>query len=323
MNNKIAIIDAVNQDIGLKILFPKADYYINNSEECTIHYRCNSYIHYNFIPNTDWSKINDKNYEYLFILLPIYDSIESKLFFKQNILNIFNRVEKILDQNNFKKVMLFDNYDYDYDPNDFFVNEKINYIFKRNYNNLKTYKKNVFPFPFIMFGETSLIEKCDRQLVSEENYFKNKIDRVFFSGSLLNHQDVQYGVSRNRNIIYNEIKNTIFNPGNIDYSSFLNTMQTSKFCLDLLGVGEPNKRTIEILLSGSLMLSEKNNLKWPFEEEFSKETIFSDHIDYFEKLKRLREDSDLYNKCLKQQYYIVNKYFNIKWLKNYICNIIN
>lgn len=100
-------------------------------------------------------------------------------------------------------------------------------------------------------------------------------------------------------------------------------MQTSKFGLDLLGVGEPNKRTFEILLSGSLMLSEKNNLKWPFEEEFSKETIFSDHIDYFEKLKRLREDSDLYNKCLKQQYYIVNKYFNIKWLKNYICNIVN
>ena len=29
---KIAIIDGVNQDIGLKILFPEADYFIYNME---------------------------------------------------------------------------------------------------------------------------------------------------------------------------------------------------------------------------------------------------------------------------------------------------
>ena len=29
---KIAILDNKNEDIGLKILFPEADYYINNTE---------------------------------------------------------------------------------------------------------------------------------------------------------------------------------------------------------------------------------------------------------------------------------------------------
>jgi hypothetical protein len=32
MSNKIAIIDFMNQDIGLKILFPEADYYILQEE---------------------------------------------------------------------------------------------------------------------------------------------------------------------------------------------------------------------------------------------------------------------------------------------------
>jgi hypothetical protein len=40
---RIAILDTFNQDIGLKILFPEASYYIFNSEESTIHHRNISY----------------------------------------------------------------------------------------------------------------------------------------------------------------------------------------------------------------------------------------------------------------------------------------
>lgn len=49
---------------------------------------------------------------------------------------------------------------------------------------------------------------------------------------------------------------------------FLNVMRKSKFSLDLLGAGDPNKRTFEILLSGSLMISEKSDLVWPFDVDF-------------------------------------------------------
>ena len=55
---KIAIIDGVNQDIGLKILFPEADYYINNVEVN----KNESLKKYNIVMKTDWENINDKQY---------------------------------------------------------------------------------------------------------------------------------------------------------------------------------------------------------------------------------------------------------------------
>jgi len=324
---RIAIIDSVNQDIGLKILFPEADYFINNDQDCTRNNRINSYNFYNISVSMDWSKINDENYDYLFIIIPIYDANPDKFFYKKNIHNIYQRILPIIKNNNFTKIFIFDNYDYDYDPSEYFMDdklsyEKISFFFKRNYNNKKTYNANVVPFPFIMFGEKSLIEKCDTEILSKEEYTKHKINRVFFTGSLFEHQDNQYNVFRNRNILYNELKSVIYNPGWLNYNSFLYEMKNSKFSLDLLGVGEPNKRTIEILLSGSLMLCEKNDLKWPFEERFSEETFFSNSVDFFEKLNILNNDDELYKKCLENQYNIVNKYFNKKWLREYILNFL-
>jgi hypothetical protein len=66
---RIAIIDGINQDIGLKILFPEATYYIHNSENCTANSRNISYKKYNFTPKTDWSDINDCNYDYILFIL--------------------------------------------------------------------------------------------------------------------------------------------------------------------------------------------------------------------------------------------------------------
>lgn len=319
---KIAIIDCVNQDIGLKILFPEADYYIYNDEDCTRHYRINSYNYYNIEVHNDWEKINDINYDYLFAIVPVYDAIQGKTFYKQNIHNIFNKITEIINNNNFKKVFVFDNYDYDYDPSDYFINDKIDLFFKRNYNKNKIYNKKVVPFPFIMFGETAIIEKCDKELLSYDNYFKDKIYRIFYSGGLYKHEDPQYNIIRDRHTIYNKIKNAIYNPGYLSYDSFLNEIRNSRYSLDLLGVGEPNKRTFEILLSGSLLFSQFHELKWPFDEEFCEETFFKDENDFFIKLNRFQSDNKLYLECLNQQYNIVNKYFNKEWLRNYILQFI-
>ena len=67
---RIAIIDPKNQDIGLKILFPQADYYIFTSEECTINARIVSYQYYKFTPRTDIDYITSANYDVLFIIYP-------------------------------------------------------------------------------------------------------------------------------------------------------------------------------------------------------------------------------------------------------------
>lgn len=310
---KIAIIDGVNQDIGLNILFPTAHYYINNTELNKSH----NMNYYNIIPKYDWTDINDKNYDYLFIVIALYDAKPYTKFFKQNIYDILQREIKIINENNFKKVFIFDNYDYDYDPNEILSNDKISLFFKRNYNKTKKYKNNVIPFPFIMFGEVSIIEKLENNFFSE-----NKIDRIFFTGGLFIHDDPEINYYRDRQSIYNKISSYIYNPGYLNYNDFLNVLRTSKFSLDLNGVGDPNKRTFEILSQGSLMISEYNDLKWPFEETFSEETIFKNADDFICKINKLNSDNNLYKKCLFNQLIIYNKYFNKKWIKEYILSFI-
>jgi len=319
---KIAIIDCVNQDIGLKILFPESDYYINNDEDCTRNDRMNSYKYYNINVNYDWKSINDTNYDYLFAIVPVYDAIPDKVFFKTNIYNIYNKIVDIINNNNFKKVFIFDNYDYDYDPSEYFVNDKVTLFFKRNYNKNKIYSNKVIPFPFIMFGEISIIEKCDKELVSQDEYFKKKENRIFFTGGLYKHEDSQYNIIRDRVSIYNKIHRYIYNPGRLNYNIFLEQLRNSMFSLDLLGVGEPNKRTFEILLSGSLLISEKHDMKWPFDDEFCDEVFFKDEVDFYNKISLFQSDFNLYLKCLNKQYDIVKKYFNKEWIKTYIISKI-
>jgi hypothetical protein len=173
-----------------------------------------------------------------------------------------------------------------------------------------------------MFGHTSLIEKIDRQLVPKETYFSRKMDRVFYTGGLYHHQSDEFGVNVDRFHIYNQIKNLITNPGYMHNNVFLNYISNSKFSLDLLGAGNPNIRTFEILISGSLLLQEKNDLIWPFSEKFSEECYFKDGMEFNNNLYKLNHNPELYLSCLEHQYNIVNKYFNKEWLKNYILSKI-
>lgn len=320
---KIAIIDCVNQDIGLKILYPEADYYIYSQQSETRNDRLISYDKYNIIENTDIKKVNSNNYDILFILCSLYDSVKNTPYYKDDINTYVNHIHKIINENNFKKIYFFDNYDYDYDPNTYFENDKVTLFFKRNYNKNKVYKDNVISFPFIMFGYKSLIEKIDTELVEETQYLNiNKQNRLFFAGSLFNHVDKIMNVYRDRRKKYDELRDIINNPGYLYYDNYLRYMRDSKFSLDLLGVGEPNKRTIEILISGSLLILENSELKWPFDEEFSEYTQFKSKEELKEKLKILN-DENVYKECLNKQYDIVKKYFNVKWLRQYIDNYIN
>lgn len=308
---KIAIIDGVNQDIGLKILFPDADYYINNTEID----KNDSLSKYNIKMNTNWELINHTNYDYLFIVIALYDAYQGRQFFKQNIYDILQKQLKIINENNFKKVCIFDNYDYDYDPNEILNNNKVDLFFKRNYNKNKEYKNNVVPFPFIMFGKKSLIENIHENMVSQKKY-----NRIFFSGSLFAHIDDEIGHVRNRKEMYYHIYHMIFNPGHISYNDFLQCIRESKYALDLNGVGDPNKRTFEILSQNTLRIAEYNDLKWPFDENFSSETIFKTPEEFKKKIIDLHNNDELYNKCLEHQKLIYKKYFNKNWIRNYIIN---
>lgn len=314
---RIAVIDGVNQDIGLNILFPEADYFIYNMEID----KSKNMNKYSIIPRTDIQNVNDKNYDILFIIIALYDTKTGTRFFKQNIKSILDKNLDIINKNNFKKVFIFDNYDYDYDPNDIVECKKIDLFFKRNYNKKKKYRENVVPFPFIMFGEVSLIEKIlEKNLISEIE----KINRIFFTGSLFHHNDEQLNYVRDRRSIYSKIKKYIYNPGKLPYNNFLSEIKNSKYSLDLNGVGDPNKRTFEILSQGSLIISEYNDLKWPFEEDddFNDELKFRDEKEFYKIMTKLNTYPDFYNKCLENQNKIFNKYFNLKWIKSYILKFI-
>jgi hypothetical protein len=217
--------------------------------------------------------------------------------------------------------------DYDYDPNIISSNSEIySYIikkknikfFKRNYNTAKTYLDNVFPFPYIMFGYNCNIDTINTPLsVSTSPIIK---EELFFCGTLFQHEDKEYGLIRNRFITLKKISVNlhVYYSFNVDYNLYLNSMNRFKYSLDLLGVGDPNKRTFEILSTNSLRLAERSTLKWPFEEDFPDLIYFSDDIELCKNLKKLESDPELYNTCLLKQKEIVSKYMSIPFIQNYI-----
>ena len=226
-------------------------------------------------------------------------------YFNAKYLTYYNEIISIINKNNFKKVFLFDNYDFDYDPNEIVQNKaKIDLFFKRNMNKAKTYKANVVAFHFIMFGYQSMIELIDKQYTKPVN----QINRIFFTGC----------ITPERRHIYDKIYNYLYNPGHLNFNDFLKTIQTSKYSLDLNGAGNPNKRTFEILTNNSLLISEFNQVVWPFPEKFCEETIIKNAEEFMLKMGNLHNNNNLYQTCFDVQQNIVDKYFNINWLRNYI-----
>jgi len=332
MTNRIAIIDFLNQDVGLKILFPEADYFILQEEFD----RTQIYSKYNIKPivhNKDvnvYEHVTSNKYNIVFIIAALYNSIEiynnkKNTAFQLHIHEKLKNIKSLINKNNFDKVCFFDNYDYDYDPNIIFHNSPCNniYFFKRYYNKEKLYNTNVFQFPYIIFGHQCNIDMITDRFNKKKE--EQKQSRIFFSGSLMNHKDNTYGVYRNRIEIMNRIvkKVNIYNPGHVNHDTFIKILSTSKYCLDLLGVGDPNIRTFEILSSKSLRISQRSNLKWNFEDEFCEETIFQDENELLEKIVRLENDPQLYQECLDKQNEIVRKHMNIGSLRSYILDKIN
>lgn len=331
---KLAILDLYNHDIGLKVLFPESDYYIFKQEID----RNAMYNIYQFTPLLNIEDINDTKYDTLFIVVPLFDLCEYYLgkkndFYKHELFDFFQKMIFIINNNNFQKICIFDNYDYDYDPTDIFlsnnafniISEKKILFFKRNYNKNKTYCSNIFPFPYIIFGyqcNIHMITNC----INNTNNDLDKKNCIFFSGSIFHHINSIYGISRNRNLIFQKIKNKLDNfvfSKWFPHDLYMKEMSKFKYCLDLIGVGDPNIRSFEILSSGSLRMSQRTTLVWPFNDDFCDETYFDDENELYDKISALNNDDNLYNKCLDKQKYIVSTYMNITSLKSYITEKMN
>jgi hypothetical protein len=320
---RVCIIDPAAHIPSMKILFPEAEYYAHEPDDffrytSTHHYTKQQNLEkYGFEYRTDWESITSTNYDYLFIVFPLadmFDTISYELIPYMD--RMKERIKSIIDNNTFKSVALFDTYDYDYDPSIMNNAWRVDYYFKRNYNKTKTYSNNVFPFPYIMFVKPCVLGMV---LNSSENTITDKINRALWAGSVYNHINEKKNIYRMRQDIYDQIKVHI-DTGYFPENEFINMIKTYKVVIDLVGVGDPNKRTFEILSSGSLMLSMCGDLEWGFEDgdEFHTDTFFKTADEFKYKLDMILNDEEHYKKCIGQQKKIVKKYFNKKWLRSYI-----
>lgn len=341
----VAILDFVNQDVGLKILFPEADYYVFKTEECTAAARAEQNTRFGgtLTPSTAVEHILAKSYRAIFIIVPLYNCVGrwngKQKDVNPEINNYFHITIEILRAAaaSARDIFFFDNSDYDYDPNlifiqnnlydDFVVRHGVKF-FKRAYMKNKIYMENVVPFPYIAFGPQCIIDllhsseaaTTDRTVATLEQIKQHKL---FFSGALFEHNDPIYPVYRNRrdtaNKIYSAIGDAFVYKNGMSHADYMKEMRQHSFCLDLLGVGDPNKRTFEILAHGTLRIAQQSNLEWGFEEgdDFPAECSFKDEHELIEKLARLK-DPALYIKCLEQQNALVKKYMGRDTLRQYI-----
>jgi hypothetical protein len=216
---------------------------------------------------------------------------------------------------------LFDTYDYDYDPSTINTDWKVNYYFKRNYNKTNSYSANVHPFPYIMFVKPCVLGMV---LNSTNNTSENRINKALWAGAMYNHIDTKNGVRRMRQDMFEEIRDYI-DTSYFSENEYINMIRKYKIVVDLIGVGDPNKRTFEILSNGSLMLTMCYNLEWGFDEgdNFHPDAFFSTAEEFKQKLDKLINNEEHYKECLNQQERIIKKYFNKKWLRNYIESILH
>lgn len=310
----IAILDPTMYAPGLHYIF-NSDYYLIKYDgrfNCNIETTPENFFHtYKFNYREDIISINCNNYDILFIVYPLRSFNDKTRLREHYHLEI---IKNILINNKFNKVVVFDNHDYNYNP----VNEvpeiQADIWFKRNYSIDINYSDNVISFPFIIFGEL-----CPLWKVLYLNYTcEYKIDRILWAGCKAGpNSTTPFYTSREDIINYLNPYLTIINvPNNV----YLEELSKSKFSLDLNGNGDPNIRTFEILCSNSLLIQQYKKLVWPFDSDdnFSEETIFKTQEECLEKINILRNNLELYKKCLDNQMYIKNKYFTVAWLSSYI-----
>jgi hypothetical protein len=332
------ILDPLTHAPHLKFLIPNSLYYTRDKTASypNGHYSSKLFeetFKFNFIQEENL--IDSKNiFKNIFIILPVL-STEKKHQGDQatvwiELFNLlFNRfVNKVTG-----KVIIFDNHDADYNPTDYLskFNFKHDIIFKRtcsNRNKLR-YQENIYTYPFIMCTiNDPMYNLFNTQLIK---FNSNKINKIFWAGSLFKHDEEwdNNNISEHcdRTIMLNSISSktpNIVDINSVPYSLFLSTISSYKYALDLRGASRLNKRLYEILTTDTLVFAERIDVIWPFDEgdKFSEECFFSDATELYNNYLKLENNNDLYKKCLENQKYLVKKYFNNKWLWEYIQNII-
>lgn len=194
-------------------------------------------------------------------------------------------------------------------------------IFKREFRktHLYDYSNKVFSFPFLMFGSTPT-NSCALLFENRKKGSKN-INECIWPG--FGYDNLALGQRDTwccRQTLLRKVASSIHIVCESNHDNFLNLFNTYKMFLHLNGNGHICKRMFEGLSRDSLMIMEEMDVLFPFENDdfFAKECIFTFPKELTEKLNNLKNNESLYNICKQQQEYIVDKYYNYNWIRNYV-----
>ena len=322
----ICILDPAAHFPSLKLLFPEAEYFAHEPDAfftytSTAHYTKEQIAReYGFAYRTDWEAITSAKFDTVFIVAPLIDYfnvVTTEL--TPHVDRMMYKLRTLLIQNTFKTVALFDTHDYNYDPNDVNTELRVDYYFKRNYSKSKAYKPNVFPFPCMMF-----VKPCVTGLMLNKDLYHNtpRIQMPMWAGALYNHYDANFNppVERRRKDMFEAIQDKLTVYRNLPHDQYIQKIRQHSILVDLVGVGDPNKRIFEGFANGTLVMTMTTDLNWGFYpgDEFHPFTQFSTPEEFHSKLEKLQTDKELYGQCLHKQNELVDKYFNAHWLSTYI-----
>jgi len=321
---KLCILDPFHNIPALKRVFPEAGYYSYPPDGIYNYYWTNHMSpvdfkrYYGFEYKTDWSSITSNTYDVLAIVLVLYDTIVDKA--AAGMLDILQRIIK---NQSFKKIVMFDTHDYDYDPT-LFIPNGIDTFFKRNYSTHKQYDTRVVPFPVSMFVRKCILWSIIDYTDVPRNLSPPRINDALWCGSIYTHRNDTYKIIRDRAAAYSEIQPYVQTRHFSDLDTMIQAFRSFKICVDLFGVGNPNKRTIEIFISGSLRMHNFNDLNWGFEEgdSFHEACYFSSRDEFVSKKNRLLSDEQLYNSSLSRQETLIRKYFSKNAVREYILRCV-
>jgi hypothetical protein len=330
-----AILDPFNHCPGLKVLFPEHDYYCWEPSGF-LHFKATNHMTndqfekmYGFRYLSDWTLISPDKYSTVFIVLPLLDCYPGNWCTKEEGLQIWQILHQLCftPTKQYKTICLFDTYDYDYDPSTVFPQAEIDVYFKRNMNKTKSYATNVKPFPYMIFLTpcplyTLLTKKMSTPLTQKKD--------VFWSGGLYKHeqsytiQTKLHSVHRDRETIFHSIQSALSIQRGLPHETFLYEIASHMFSLDLEGVGDPNSRTFEIFLAGSLRLFNNTHLRWNFEanDDFSPFCSFQTPEQFFANLSALHDET-LYKEALQKQNDLIQKYMTKDALRKYIGSFLS
>ncbi|NBO99151.1 MAG: hypothetical protein EBU90_03355 [Proteobacteria bacterium] len=198
-------------------------------------------------------------------------------------------------------------------------------IFKREYRRTHTYdySEKVFPFPFLMFGNTP--KNSCWKLFEERTHGNRGVNEcVWPGGGYVYTPPGKRDEWCGRQTLLDRIAPAIHFT-TAQGESFFELFNTFKFWLHTNGSGHLCKRFYEGLSRDSLMMMESMDVVFPFDsgDFFAEECVFRYPKEFFYKLNILQNDDNEYNRCKSQQEYILRKYFNYKWINEYVDGKIN